>query len=262
MPWSSRSTSTLPSRPGRRLAVGLRERAGAPPRRRRRGRPPAAGRHHRRRTSTSGPTAARTGTGPGRLRVGRPGRVRRRRTGSSGTAAIVPDRPTGRADAAVGAAGRGKFANGRGVGILGSRTPRVPAAAPRGRMSIRGGPVPTYQYACTECGHAFEQFQSFSDDALTVCPRVRGPAAQGVQRRRRGLQGLRLLPHRQPRRPPTAPARAHGAASTSERRRRPAPATRRRAPPSPRRRTTADPKKRVGRLGSSGSGASTSASGG
>ena len=30
--------------------------------------------------------------------------------------------------------------------------------------------MPTYQYACTECGHAFEQVQSFSDDALTVCP--------------------------------------------------------------------------------------------
>jgi putative FmdB family regulatory protein len=34
--------------------------------------------------------------------------------------------------------------------------------------------VPTYQYACTECGHAFEQFQSFSDDALTVCPACEG----------------------------------------------------------------------------------------
>jgi putative FmdB family regulatory protein len=34
--------------------------------------------------------------------------------------------------------------------------------------------VPTYQYACTECGHAFEQFQSFSDDALTVCPVCEG----------------------------------------------------------------------------------------
>ena len=30
--------------------------------------------------------------------------------------------------------------------------------------------MPTYQYACTECGHAFEQFQSFSEDTLTVCP--------------------------------------------------------------------------------------------
>ena len=34
--------------------------------------------------------------------------------------------------------------------------------------------MPTYQYACTECGHAFEQFQSFSDDALTVCPQCDG----------------------------------------------------------------------------------------
>ena len=34
--------------------------------------------------------------------------------------------------------------------------------------------MPTYQYACTECGHAFEQFQSFSDDALTVCPECEG----------------------------------------------------------------------------------------
>ena len=34
--------------------------------------------------------------------------------------------------------------------------------------------MPTYQYACTECGHAFEQFQSFSDDALTECPQCSG----------------------------------------------------------------------------------------
>jgi putative FmdB family regulatory protein len=30
--------------------------------------------------------------------------------------------------------------------------------------------LPTYQYRCTECTHAFEEFQSFTDDALTVCP--------------------------------------------------------------------------------------------
>jgi putative FmdB family regulatory protein len=35
-------------------------------------------------------------------------------------------------------------------------------------------PVPTYQYACTECDHSFEQFQSFTDDALTVCPQCEG----------------------------------------------------------------------------------------
>jgi len=34
--------------------------------------------------------------------------------------------------------------------------------------------VPTYQYACTECGHAFDQFQSYSDDALTECPECQG----------------------------------------------------------------------------------------
>ena len=30
--------------------------------------------------------------------------------------------------------------------------------------------MPTYQYACTECGHGFETFQSFTEDALTECP--------------------------------------------------------------------------------------------
>ena len=34
--------------------------------------------------------------------------------------------------------------------------------------------MPTYQYACTECDHAFEQFQSFTEDALTVCPQCQG----------------------------------------------------------------------------------------
>jgi len=34
--------------------------------------------------------------------------------------------------------------------------------------------VPTYQYACTECNHAFEEVQSFSDASLTVCPECNG----------------------------------------------------------------------------------------
>lgn len=34
--------------------------------------------------------------------------------------------------------------------------------------------MPTYQYACTECGHAFDQFQNFSDDALGECPECLG----------------------------------------------------------------------------------------
>jgi len=45
---------------------------------------------------------------------------------------------------------------------------------PAGAENSTRGTVPTYQYACTECGHAFDQFQSFSDDALTVCPECQG----------------------------------------------------------------------------------------
>lgn len=34
--------------------------------------------------------------------------------------------------------------------------------------------MPTYSYACTECGHAFDIYQSFSDDSLTTCPECSG----------------------------------------------------------------------------------------
>ena len=34
--------------------------------------------------------------------------------------------------------------------------------------------MPTYQYACTECDHVFEQVQSFSDASLTECPQCQG----------------------------------------------------------------------------------------
>ncbi|MFD0582657.1 FmdB family zinc ribbon protein [Dactylosporangium darangshiense] len=34
--------------------------------------------------------------------------------------------------------------------------------------------MPTYQYACTECSHQLEAVQSFTDDALTVCPECQG----------------------------------------------------------------------------------------
>jgi putative FmdB family regulatory protein len=30
--------------------------------------------------------------------------------------------------------------------------------------------VPTYEYACTACGHRLEAVQSFTDDPLTDCP--------------------------------------------------------------------------------------------
>src|ERR1700759_3881106 len=42
------------------------------------------------------------------------------------------------------------------------------------RADRSGGAVPTYQYACTECGHQLEAVQSFSDAALTECPNCEG----------------------------------------------------------------------------------------
>ena len=34
--------------------------------------------------------------------------------------------------------------------------------------------MPTYQYACTECGHQLEAVQSFADEPLTECPACEG----------------------------------------------------------------------------------------
>ncbi|MBL1075407.1 FmdB family transcriptional regulator [Nocardia sp. 2] len=34
--------------------------------------------------------------------------------------------------------------------------------------------MPTYSYACTECDNKFDIVQSFSEDALTVCPACSG----------------------------------------------------------------------------------------
>jgi putative FmdB family regulatory protein len=34
--------------------------------------------------------------------------------------------------------------------------------------------VPTYQYACTACGHQLEAVQSFTDEPLTECPACEG----------------------------------------------------------------------------------------
>jgi putative FmdB family regulatory protein len=35
--------------------------------------------------------------------------------------------------------------------------------------------VPTYAYACTTCGHRFDIYQAFTDDALMECPECGGP---------------------------------------------------------------------------------------
>ncbi|MET7328445.1 FmdB family zinc ribbon protein [Nonomuraea sp. NPDC005650] len=34
--------------------------------------------------------------------------------------------------------------------------------------------MPTYQYACNDCGEQLEVVQKFTDDALTICPACEG----------------------------------------------------------------------------------------
>lgn len=34
--------------------------------------------------------------------------------------------------------------------------------------------MPTYQYACQQCGHQFEKRQRFNDQPLSVCPNCAG----------------------------------------------------------------------------------------
>lgn len=34
--------------------------------------------------------------------------------------------------------------------------------------------MPTYSYACTECGNRFDAVQAFSEDSLTSCPKCSG----------------------------------------------------------------------------------------
>ncbi|MEI6219997.1 MAG: FmdB family zinc ribbon protein [Actinomycetes bacterium] len=34
--------------------------------------------------------------------------------------------------------------------------------------------MPTYEYACADCGHQFEQFQAFSEEPILTCPECKG----------------------------------------------------------------------------------------
>lgn len=36
--------------------------------------------------------------------------------------------------------------------------------------------MPTYEYACRNCGHELEAFQRMSDDPLSICPECEQPA--------------------------------------------------------------------------------------
>ena len=41
--------------------------------------------------------------------------------------------------------------------------------------------MPTYHYRCSSCGHAFDQFQKFAEDPLTVCPQCEGSIKRVLQ---------------------------------------------------------------------------------
>lgn len=41
--------------------------------------------------------------------------------------------------------------------------------------------MPTYAYRCRDCGHQFDIFQKFSDDALTTCPVCAGTIRRVIQ---------------------------------------------------------------------------------
>ncbi|MES1166854.1 MAG: zinc ribbon domain-containing protein [Pseudomonadota bacterium] len=47
--------------------------------------------------------------------------------------------------------------------------------------------MPTYEYACTKCGHAFEIFQSMKDLPLKKCPECGKPALKRLVGRGAGL---------------------------------------------------------------------------
>ena len=47
--------------------------------------------------------------------------------------------------------------------------------------------MPTYEYLCPKCGHAFEQFQSMKDEPLKKCPKCK---KAGVKRLVGGGAGL------------------------------------------------------------------------
>jgi len=40
--------------------------------------------------------------------------------------------------------------------------------------------MPTYDYVCQDCGHAFEAFQSMKDDPLTDCPSCTGKVKRQI----------------------------------------------------------------------------------
>jgi putative FmdB family regulatory protein len=47
--------------------------------------------------------------------------------------------------------------------------------------------MPTYEYACSKCGHNFEQFQPMQDEPLEKCPKCRRAGLKRLVGRGAGL---------------------------------------------------------------------------
>ena len=48
--------------------------------------------------------------------------------------------------------------------------------------------MPTYDNVCDACSHAFEEWQSFKDDALTKCPKCKKKKLRRLIERRRAIK--------------------------------------------------------------------------
>ncbi len=51
---------------------------------------------------------------------------------------------------------------------------RCPCRSRVGHHVSNLAPMPTYEYACRDCGHTFDAVQSIHDDSLTTCPECGG----------------------------------------------------------------------------------------
>ena len=147
--------------------------------------------------------------GPSRKRRLRDGRQRAGGTGRLARLAAAGARPGWAPRVRRTCGPRGHTVGTRDSWSARERRRRAPASPTR-RTTCRRTPTPAPRAAT-----ASRRAQSFTDDCADRVPRVRRPAPQGVQRRRRRLQGLGLLPHRQPGAPRVEPARARSASGSS-----------------------------------------------
>ena len=60
--------------------------------------------------------------------------------------------------------------------------------------------MPTYEYKCNACGHAFEAFQSMSENPVQICPACGKPSVQRLISAGAGLlfkgSGFYITDHR------------------------------------------------------------------